>query len=178
MKNNSFRKLTEQEKRAMLLGAIVKRTQGRLPGMFLENVVVRDIDVSKQYTIKVFEDAKEFATAITLPNHIMNHSWAGKKEHTAEGIDLLGTDGELVFGENMSYEYLNNGNLEDEEKHQTLPEFRVNSVACVSVCERDFSNYNNDNWDRTYNYIYIYLPRNKPFKVSERIQYVLDNFDI
>jgi len=177
MKNNSFRKLTEQEKRAMLLGAIIKRTQGKLSKSQLETII-SSVDVNCQYTIKVFEDAKEFATAITLPNHIMNHSWAGKTEHTAEGVDLLGTVGELVFGENMSYEYLNNGNLEEEEKHQTLPEFRVNSVACVSVCERDFSNYNNDNWDRAYNYIYIYLPGVKPFKVSERIQYVLDNFDI
>jgi len=175
MKNNSFKKLTEQEKKAMLLAVIAKRTEGKLSKSQLE-YMVRDIPTDVQYSIKVITDAKEFAKAITLPDYEMKHSWAGETKCNAETNILLISG--IKFGRTKHYQYLDNGSLTSEEKWNSLPDFDVNEIHAVAVSIRSFSDYNNEHYNNTDNFIYIYIPSNMAFIVSKEVQYILDNFSI
>jgi len=175
MNNNSFKYLTEQEKKAILLGVIAKRTNGKLNNEQLKHIV-RDIPIDVQYSIKVFSDAKEFGKVITLPDYEMKHSWAGGTKCTAETNILLVSG--IKFGRNKHYKYLDNGTLTSEDKWNSLPDFNVKEIHAVSVSIHSFSDYNNEYYDNTDNFIYIYIPSDKPFVVSEEIQYIFDNFNI
>lgn len=80
MKKNQFKVLSDRERKAKLLAALVKKTNGTLSKVELEEVV-NSVDIDTQYTIKVFDDAKKFASAITEHSDIMAHSWAGSRGH-------------------------------------------------------------------------------------------------
>ncbi len=175
MKGYMFKTLTELEKKAMLTGVLIKRTGGRLDKLRIESVI-NNLDINIQYGIKVFEDAKEFGKAITLPNHIMEHSWAGSKEHIGQGINLLGTD--LVFGESKTYEYSGNGNITKDEKEMTLPDFGMLDIHAVYVFEHNKSTYEGNEYDNKYNHIYVYLPSGNPFIMNPDVEYILANFDL
>ena len=177
MKNTSFKKLSEQERKALLIATIAKRTNGRLSKTQLE-YMIRDLPTEIQYTIKVISDAKEFLKYMTLPNHEFKHSWAGKTTvNVTDFMHLLLNHG-LVPGENYQYEYSDNGNIVNEEERITLPDFNVNLIYAVSLTIHSFSDFNNNHYDTKDNFIYIYVPSHMPFTVSAEVKYILDNFNI
>lgn len=175
MRTKEFRKLDELEKKAILLGVIAKRTEGKLSKVELETIV-NNIDVSKQYTIQVISDIKQFANLITLSNHKFQHSWAGGEENITTGQILLGEG--LEFGENYSYSYSENGDQTEDSQEYKAPDFKVCRKYVVYINEYSFSNFNNNNYENDRDSIVIYIPENQSFKIDPVVRFILDNFNI
>lgn len=175
MKNKEFRKLTEIEKKAILCGVIVKKTEGKVSKEDITNIV-NSLDINCQYTIKVVTDAKEFAKEITLCQHGFSHSWAGSRGINQEGVCILG---DVEFGIDRYWEYSNNGRMTEDIKKRE-PNFDVNKIAVVLITENDWDNYNNpcnkhDDWTHT---LCFYIPENEPYKIDDNIKALIDAFNI
>ncbi len=174
MENNSFKSMNDRMKRAILMGVIIKRTEGKLSKEELEEIISK-LNIGVQYSIDVFTDAKEFAKVVTLKNIKSEHSWAGCTEDVSCGHIILGN---VIFGQNYQYSYNDNGNQTQYNEQESSPDFDMNEKIVVYIEEHNFSNYNNDHYDSWRNDIFIYLPKDVPYKISPEIQYIIDNFKI
>ena len=174
MNNNSFKQISEREKRAILLGVIASKTNGKLSKDELENIVSK-LDVKIQYHIKILTDAKEFSKILTLKNSTDKHSWAGHTKDLSSGEVLLGV---VLFGEDYWCTYSDNGNQTECNERKSAPDFNINDKIVVRIEEYNFSNFNNNYYENWKNSIFIYLPGETPYEVDKEVQYILDNFKL
>lgn len=176
MKNKEFRKLSEIEKKAILCAVIAKKTKGKVSKENITNIV-NSLNINRQYTIKVFSDAKEFAKEITLYQHGFSHSWAGSEGIKQEGVCLFGN---VEFGINRYWEYSNNGRMTQPDIQNLDPNFEINKTAVVLITENDWDNYDNscnehDDWAYT---LCFYIPENEPYKINDNIKALIEAFNI
>jgi len=174
MENNSFKSMTEKTKRAILMGVIIKRTDGKLLKEELEEIISK-VNIGVQYSINVFTNAVEFSKVITLKNIKDEHSWVGYTENVSTGHILLGN---VVFGDNSQYSYNDNGTQTNYTVQESFPDFNIHEKIVVAIEEHHFSNFNGNHYDTWRNSIFIYIPEDTPYKISSEIQYILDNFKI
>ncbi|MCI8482599.1 MAG: hypothetical protein HFJ27_06120 [Clostridia bacterium] len=172
MKKEMFREMNEQEKRAKLLTCLCKKTNGRLTKEELETIV-NNVDISRQYTVTIVNDAKEMAKRLTLKDHFE----VGREEGCSEnGKALLG---KVTLGEHyrrteeqFSEESENAEEVLDE--YTDLPDFNIYKESAVSVIKEIF-------WQgcmESYFEIIIYLPETEPYEVDAEVKYILEHFNI
>lgn len=174
-KRKNFSSLKKQERRAKLLSAIIKKTNGELSKSQLERIV-NTIDIDNQYSISIVESAKKMAEELTLYNHTEKHEWCGSDGKEEEGHVLIG---KASFGEDYYFLYYVNGNIEDEEERKTFPEFDVTQPLVVHINSYTWEGYERGNhFSREENKLVIYLPEKNPFPISPEVQYILKNFNV
>lgn len=179
MKNTSFRVLSDQEKRARLLGVIANKTGGQLSKAELEEIV-NNIDISNQYSISILHDAKEFGEKLRLEDS----GWEnGDNYNVVEETGQLLLGSNLEFGEKGSLETYYNGNLSREYDNSSDADFDTMSKYAVSIQHVSKScsvyGYNETMRFNETNSLVIYIPdAQQPFKIAPKIQYILDNFEI
>jgi len=174
MENNSFKSMSEKMKRAVLMGVIIKRTDGKLSREELEEIISK-VNIGVQYSVNVFTNAMEFAKVITLKNIKDEHSWAGYTEDVSVGHILLGN---VIFGEDYRYTYNDNGTQTNYTVQESFPDFNIHEKIVVAIEEHNFSNFNDNHYDTWKDSIFIYIPEDVPYKISPEVQYILDNFKI
>ncbi|MCK9309831.1 MAG: hypothetical protein M0P99_06135 [Candidatus Cloacimonetes bacterium] len=172
MENNSFKSMSEKTKRAILMGVIIKKTEGKLSKEELEEIISK-INIGVQYSINVFTNAVEFSKVITLKN--IKDSWAGYTENVSTGHILLGN---VVFGEDYRYSYNDNDTQTNYTVQESFPDFNIYEKIVVTIEEHNFSNFNGNYYDTWKNSIFIYLPEDVPYKISPEVQYIIDDFKI
>ena len=67
MKNKGFLLLTEQERNAKFKAALTTKTEGRLTGDEIQEIL-HILPADKQYEILVYQKADEFCLGVTLGN--------------------------------------------------------------------------------------------------------------
>jgi len=174
MENNSFKSMSEKTKRAILMGVIIKKTEGKLSKEELEEIISK-VNIGVQYSVNVFTNVMEFAKVITLNNIKDEHSWAGCTENVSTGHILLGN---VVFGEYYKYSYNDNGTQTNYTVQESVPDFNIYEKIVVTIEEHNFSNSNGNYYDTWKDSIFIYIPENVPYFISPEVQYILDNFKI
>jgi hypothetical protein len=171
---NRFKELKEGEVKGMLLLRLIKETKGILTKKECENIIqqLKTVEIND---IKVIRDAKEFAQVITLGIEVLEHSWAGRKEHIESGQVLIG-EPNIHFGKDRSYVYSFNGDIKEDTQEKEDPDFSVNEKYVVVLETINKSDYNNDYYDYLDRNIYVYYPEEEPYKIDPEVKYILDNF--
>lgn len=151
-----FSELREKESRAKLFGVIRSRVDFLLDGEIRE--ILDKIDLGKKYTVEVLEgDYEKLAEYLTEVKYRgFRHSWAGEEYDRSEVEILYGHKHIISLGSLYSYEYYLNGNKTDDEYEKVLPDFEVTGNIVVRVTKVSYSDYNNNYYNNTENYLVFY----------------------
>jgi hypothetical protein len=182
---NSFRKLSESERRCKLASTLFDKTRGMVGAPFIIDIV-NTVDIDKQYKISVINKAKEFAEKITNSEVTVSHSWAGSYGHKETVTSVICQNKMksdcIIVGCNKANTYSDNGNMGEPNVEISEPDFDVNSVIAVIFEINDWNNMQGfDNFNKHEYGLAIYIPDpdNDPYIVTDpRIQCILNNFAI
>lgn len=186
-RKDNFLYIKKAEDKAKIIAKLIKFTDGKfkksqyykiateIMGFIDKNEMQTSFEILKTY------DIKEFAKELTLKNYKFSHSWAGDT-FTKEDWIYIYTSGDaddIIFGEDGSYEYSNNGNCEDGSEWENECNFNVNEIYLIIKNYEDFSNFNNNYYDEKKTTIVIYIP-DKEYKneLEPEIEYIMYNFNL
>jgi len=157
MNKRMFSELSLETKRAKLFSVIKQKA-----GEFFTDEEIKDIikklDLSKQFTVKVVNDPFEFNSLAKEYYVHDEHSWAGESKFTSN-VDVLFAEDDFKSGMVDSYVFYRNGNEETSSREERDAEFNVDARYVIAVYEHDYDGYDGKNLHTYTNKLVIYIPK-------------------
>ncbi len=162
----NYKSLNMAERKAILIGTIIKRTRGALTKSQIE-AVVSNMDVMEQYRINVYETSKKFAEKCFDKD--ITKSKAGNTVPTFVKQYCRVIVGNVEVGKKIEKEATFYSQAESKLQ---LPNFSVDEVAVIEITSKD------PNFDKMHKEVAIYLPEGQPYKMDKEIEIITKLFDI
>jgi hypothetical protein len=169
-----FKNEEQKEKAALLAANLLLETEGKINIKDLKSVI-KGIDISKNYEIIVYHEAKYFNKHMMLSSILHEHSWAGEDGVIEKAEVLYGPN--IVFGKYIDKYYSDNGNITYSTNEQINAEFDINSNHIVYTKTNSWSKWRNEEHYDDYEYKLIcYLPKDHPYKLNRKAEQFIKMF--
>lgn len=162
----NYKSLNMAERKAILIGTIIKRTRGALNKSQIE-AIVSNMDVMEQYRINVYETSKKFAEKCFDKD--ITKSKSGNTIPTSIKQYCRVVVGNVEIGKKIEKE----ATFYDKAQSKLqLPNFPVDEVAVVEITSKD------PNFDKMHKEVAIYIPESQCYKMDKEIEIIIKLFDI
>lgn len=164
-----FKTITLAERKAILIGTIIKRTKGYLNKQQIEKIV-NNMDLTQQYRIGVYETPKKFSEkAMNKDIQIMCSNISKNKRLSQNCRVILGdvelgkvVDRTIMFGETVS----------EKKSDSQIANFSISEVAAIEITTDDSTK------TKIQKELAIYLPESQNYEMDKEIEVIIKIFDI
>ncbi|EQB4341598.1 hypothetical protein ACYJ2U_001825 [Clostridium botulinum] len=158
-RETSYMYLKTQEDKAKLVLKLIKLTNGQLTKEEIEEIInsIWNTPLNPCFEIKVTYDSNDFGSQIC--EYDFYDSWGNW--YTQDCTVMLNVNDNIKVGEKC-----------DLDTIYKNPDFNIMKNQAVFIANQE------NEYKEAEEYLIIYIANNKSYKIDEKIQYILDNFDI
>jgi len=146
---------TRTEKLSSLLeekapGRLSKEQRIQIAQFFLNKKIL-----CKDVTIGVYTEPSDFAEAVTLDDHRLDHSWAGDRIYKDDGTWLIGNG---QFGLKYWRQYSDNGTTSVPKEREVDPEFDMSKIQVAYKKRYHLDSFRSPSKEWTRHELLVFLP--------------------